>query len=132
MFFSLAPFNWMALGEATIWLRPRKMLPVADPERGGSCSSMFTVTEAEAAAIRQAFERDGEFAAAVELRRLFPAIVDIAQARDCVRYRGTAGGPCGDGLAEQYEQRKLPEADGEIAAAPGPFQQGPLETSSCV
>jgi hypothetical protein len=33
---------------------------------------MFSVTEAEAAAIRAAFERGGEFAAAVELRRLFP------------------------------------------------------------
>ena len=35
---------------------------------------MFTVTEAEAAAIRTAFERGGEFAAAVELRRLFPGV----------------------------------------------------------
>jgi hypothetical protein len=33
---------------------------------------MFTVSEAEAAAIRAAFEQGGEFSAAVELRRLFP------------------------------------------------------------
>jgi hypothetical protein len=33
---------------------------------------MFVVTEAEAAAIRTAFEQQGELAAAVELRRLFP------------------------------------------------------------
>lgn len=46
---------------------------------------MFTITEAEAAPIRQAFERDGEFAAAVELRRLFPAIFGLPQARDCAR-----------------------------------------------
>jgi len=31
---------------------------------------MFTVTEAEAAAIRQVFERDGELSAAAELSRL--------------------------------------------------------------
>jgi hypothetical protein len=48
-------------------------------------SGMFTVTEAEAAAIRQAFEQDGELSAVIELRRLFPAITDIAQARECVR-----------------------------------------------
>ena len=33
---------------------------------------MFVVSEAEAAAIRAIFHRQGEFAAAVELRRLFP------------------------------------------------------------
>jgi len=46
---------------------------------------MFIVTEAEAAAIRAAFEQRGEFAAAVELRRLFPAVTDNAQARECAR-----------------------------------------------
>jgi len=46
---------------------------------------MFTVTEVEAAAIRTAFERDGEFAAAVELRRLFPGVTDNAEARQCAR-----------------------------------------------
>ena len=46
---------------------------------------MFTVTEAEAAAIRAAFERGGEFAAAVELRRLFPGVTDNAEARECAR-----------------------------------------------
>ena len=46
---------------------------------------MFVVTEAEAAAIRTAFEQSGELAAAVELRRLFPAITDTAQARACAR-----------------------------------------------
>jgi hypothetical protein len=33
---------------------------------------MFAITEAEAAAIRTAFERSGELSAVVELRRLFP------------------------------------------------------------
>ena len=42
---------------------------------------MFTVSEAEAAYIRDAFERDGEFSAAVEFRRLFPGITDTTKAR---------------------------------------------------
>jgi hypothetical protein len=46
---------------------------------------MFVVSETEAAAIRAIFHRQGEFAAAVELRRLFPGITDAQQARECVR-----------------------------------------------
>jgi hypothetical protein len=46
---------------------------------------MFVVIEAEAAAIRAASEQRGEFAAAVELRRLFPGITDMAEARECAR-----------------------------------------------
>jgi hypothetical protein len=46
---------------------------------------MFVVTEADAAAIRAAFEQRGEFAAAVELRQRFPGITDNAQARECAR-----------------------------------------------
>jgi hypothetical protein len=46
---------------------------------------MFVVTEAEATAIRAAFDQGGEFAAAVELRRLFPGVADMAQARECAR-----------------------------------------------
>jgi hypothetical protein len=48
-------------------------------------ASMFVVSEAEAAAIRAAFEQRGEFAAAVELRRLFPGVTDTVQARECAR-----------------------------------------------
>ena len=47
--------------------------------------AMFVVSEAEAAAIRSAFDRGGELSAAVELRRLFPAITDNVQARECAR-----------------------------------------------
>jgi hypothetical protein len=47
--------------------------------------AMFVVSEAEAAAIRAAYEQRGEFAAAVELCRLFPGITDNAQARECAR-----------------------------------------------
>jgi hypothetical protein len=46
---------------------------------------MFAVTDAEAAAIRAAFEQRGEFAAAVELRRLFPGVTDDAAALECAR-----------------------------------------------
>jgi hypothetical protein len=46
---------------------------------------MFAITEAEAAAIRTVFRQSGEFAAAIELRRLFPGITDNARARACAR-----------------------------------------------
>jgi hypothetical protein len=46
---------------------------------------MFVVSEADAAAIRAAFDRGGEFAAAVEVRRRFPGIANTAQARECAR-----------------------------------------------
>jgi hypothetical protein len=50
---------------------------------------MFVVSEEAAAAIRTAYEQDGELSAAIELRRLFPSITDNAKARDCAR--GIAG-----------------------------------------
>jgi hypothetical protein len=43
---------------------------------------MFMVTESDAAAIRAAFEQDGELSAAIELRRRFPGITDNAKARE--------------------------------------------------
>jgi hypothetical protein len=43
--------------------------------------AMFCVSESEAAAIRIAFDEGGEFSAAVELRRIFPGILDNAKAR---------------------------------------------------
>jgi hypothetical protein len=46
---------------------------------------MFVVSEGEAAAIRTALKQSGELAAAVELRRLFPLITDMAEARECAR-----------------------------------------------
>ncbi len=46
---------------------------------------MFSVTEAEAAAIRRAFEEEGELSAMIEVRRLFPGIPDNAKARECAR-----------------------------------------------
>ena len=48
-------------------------------------SAMFVVTEADAAAIRAAFDRGGELSAAVELRRLFPGITSTTQAQEFAR-----------------------------------------------
>jgi hypothetical protein len=50
-------------------------------------SVMFTVSEAEAAAIRTAFEQGGEFSATVEPRRLFPGVAANAAARECAGTR---------------------------------------------
>ena len=47
--------------------------------------AMFAVSEAQAAAIRRAFDEGGEFSAAIELRRIFPAITDNAMAREHAR-----------------------------------------------
>jgi hypothetical protein len=49
------------------------------------CSTKFAVSEADAAAIREAFDRAGELAAALEVRRRFPVITDNTQARICAR-----------------------------------------------
>jgi hypothetical protein len=46
---------------------------------------MFSVTQAEATAIRDAFYQHGELSAVIELRRLFPGVTDSRQARECVR-----------------------------------------------
>jgi hypothetical protein len=46
---------------------------------------MFIVTEADAAAIRDIFDQEGELSAAIELRRRFPGITDNAKARVCAR-----------------------------------------------
>jgi hypothetical protein len=46
---------------------------------------MFVVTEADAAAIRAIYDRDGELSAAAELRRRFPGFTDNAKAREWVR-----------------------------------------------
>jgi hypothetical protein len=46
---------------------------------------MFMVTEDDATAIREIFEREGELSAAIELRRRFPGITDNARALECAR-----------------------------------------------
>jgi hypothetical protein len=44
---------------------------------------MFVVNEAEAAAIRAAYEQGGELSAVVELRRLFPGLANNENTRAC-------------------------------------------------
>jgi hypothetical protein len=46
---------------------------------------VYVVTEADAAAIREAYETGGELSAAIELRRRFPGITDNATAREQAR-----------------------------------------------
>jgi hypothetical protein len=46
---------------------------------------MFVITEADAAAIRATFNKEGELSAAIELRRRFPGITDNTKARACAR-----------------------------------------------
>jgi hypothetical protein len=46
---------------------------------------MFSLSEDEVTVVRAAFDTGGEFAASVELRRLFPGITDLQKARQCVR-----------------------------------------------
>jgi hypothetical protein len=47
--------------------------------------AMFVVSEEAAAAIRTAYEQEGELSAAIEVRRLFPGITDNVRARECAR-----------------------------------------------
>jgi hypothetical protein len=54
--------------------------PSASSEEAGACRR-----DTVAIAIRAVYQQRGEFAAAVELRRLFPGITDNAQARECAR-----------------------------------------------
>jgi hypothetical protein len=58
---------------------------VALPATHAHPPAMFSVTKAEATAIRDAFHQRGELSAVIELRRLFPGVTDNRQARDCVR-----------------------------------------------
>ena len=67
------PFSWR-------WLRR-----VALPATHAHPPAMFSVTKAEATAIRDAFHQRGELSAVIELRRLFPGVTDNRQARECVR-----------------------------------------------
>src|ERR1700712_1101102 len=58
---------------------------LVDFARPSHSIGMFVVTEEDAAAIRDIFDRDGELSAAVELRRRFPLIDDNAIARQWAR-----------------------------------------------
>ena len=75
---------------------------------------MFVVSEAEAAAIRAAFEQSGELAAAVDSPAV-SGITDTMQARECARtiaggsrYRRIRPGCLGAGSPEQAERSPQP------------------------
>ncbi len=65
--------------------RAMQLRRVALPASPAHPLAMFSVTRAEATAIRGAFHQRGELSAVIELRRLFPGIIDNRQARECVR-----------------------------------------------
>ena len=60
--------------------KPRDMLVIDRVSR--HLPEMYVVSEADAAAIREAYETGGELSAAIELRRRFPGITDNAKARE--------------------------------------------------
>jgi hypothetical protein len=59
------------------------MIAAGQPAR--HLPDMYVVTEADAAAIREAYETGDELSATVELRRRFPGIIDNATAREQAR-----------------------------------------------
>ena len=63
--------------------KPRDMLAIDQVSR--HLPEMYVVSEADAAAIREAYEAGGELSAAIELRRRFPGIADNAKAREQAR-----------------------------------------------
>ena len=64
-------------------VKPQFNLPAA--ARVPHAPTMFIVSEADAAAIRAAYEQKGELSAAIEVRRLFPGITENVEARACAR-----------------------------------------------
>jgi hypothetical protein len=66
-----------------IGLKLKEVLPA--PVAAAHAACMFILSESDIAAIQAAFSASGELAAVTELRQRFPALTDIAQARDCVR-----------------------------------------------
>ena len=67
---------------------------------------MFTVSEAEATAIRAVFKDKGELSAAIEVQRLFPGITDNARARELARV--IAGWtPLPDGVGSVRRVRRI-------------------------
>ena len=82
---NLAPNDAVGSVDVAAWRPVRLKFALVLKARLVHASEMFVVNEAEAAAIRAIFHENGEFSAVVELRRLFPGIRNIEQARDCAR-----------------------------------------------
>src|SRR6476620_5889857 len=72
--------------DATLGSLPRASgLACRRPPDRATTPGMYLVTEADAAAIREVYERDGELSAAIKLRRRFPGIQDNAKAGEQAR-----------------------------------------------
>ena len=72
--------------------------------------AMFCVSGTEAAAIRAAYEREGELSAAIEVRRLFPGITDNTHARTCARMiAGWTPLPATPGTVTRLDRTRVPK-----------------------
>jgi hypothetical protein len=69
----------------SIVMRSQVTPALAGPGMHLHVREMYVVSEADAAAIRTVFEQEGEFAAAIELRRRYPGITNNEQAREQAR-----------------------------------------------
>jgi hypothetical protein len=104
----------IALARGQGWIRRRSKgrtpLPLVGRGMLPHATGMFVVSEAEAAAIRAVFDQRGELSAAVELRRLFPGITDMAEARECARtIAGWKPLPVAPRPVRQMHQRRDPK-----------------------
>ena len=74
------------IGSVRQTVRYRSAKRLSCPASGAPHSPvMFVVTETDTAVIRAAFDQGGELSAAIEVRRLFPGIIDNVKARECAR-----------------------------------------------
>ena len=69
--------------------------------------AMFVVTEADAAAIREVFERDGELSAAIKVRRRFLASVVQGSAVDAQRPQPSLGSDDADIVRASERQHAI-------------------------
>jgi hypothetical protein len=79
--------------------------------------TMFVLTEAQATAIRAAYEQRGEFSAAIELRQLFLAS-RTTRRRGNACGRSPAGGLCPSAAPHQIASRQHQRAQQRLTAGP--------------
>ena len=95
-----------------------KFADLARRSCAGYPPAMFVVSEADAAAIRTAYEQEGELSPAIELRRRFPGITDNAKARECARTIAGWKTPASRGLSDHPVTPSTDEAVIQKTAAP--------------
>ena len=88
----------------------------------GEDVAVFSVSEAEAAMIRAAYEQDGELSATVEVRRLFPGVSSEA-ARRCARSIAGWKPPLALALPNRRERRANGPPRLLLRLGRGPFVQ---------